>query len=82
MSNTPQNPSNGFMTDLIPPGKRKIAYALFGLVGFLLGALVVAYASINQELPPTWLIVATAVYNFSVPFFSALAGGNVSSEGE
>jgi hypothetical protein len=72
----PNQPRTNFLEDLIPATQRKRVYALYGLVGFLLGALALAYAAVSQELPPTWVIISVVIYNFASPFFSALATAN------
>lgn len=79
---TPNQPSTNFLEDLIPSASRKRVYALFGLVGFLLAAIMVAMMAVTEELPPVWLIVSVTVYNFSTPFFSALATANAVPTGE
>lgn len=73
---SPNQPRTNFLVDLIPATQRKRAYAVHGLVGFLIGALFLAVAAIQQGLPPNWLIIAVVVYNFSSPFFNALATAN------
>jgi len=76
----PIQPPENILTDLVPVNKRKRVYAAFGLVGFLIGALVVGFfaakGEVSAEALPTWLVVAIAVYGFATPFFSKLARDN------
>ena len=87
MSNNlvPIQPSEGLLTDLVPVTHRKRVYALFGLVGLLLGATFVGFLAANDmklEAIPQWLTVAVAVYLFLTPFFSKLATDNAVPVGE
>lgn len=47
----------------IPEKYRGVAYAVFGVVGVVLGATGVGFAAASAALP-TWYVVATAVYAF------------------
>lgn len=81
----PIQPSEGFLTDLVPVTQRKRVYALFGLVGFILGCIFVGFLAAvrgNIEDIPSWIIVANAVYLFATPFFSKLARDNAVPVGE
>lgn len=49
--------------DIIPAAHRKIAYAVFALIGVVLGAVQVGYGAAEAG-QPTWLTVALAVYAF------------------
>lgn len=61
---------------IIPTARgRKIAYAIFAAVSFVVGNAVVFYAATSSSIP-IWLIGATAVITNSAPAFSALAIAN------
>lgn len=49
--------------DIIPPNVRKPAYAIYALLGVVIGATQVGFASAEAG-QPTWLTVALAVYAF------------------
>lgn len=53
-----------FLDDIIPAAARKKVYAVFALIGVILGAVQVAYASIASSGQPAWLTAALAVYAF------------------
>lgn len=53
-----------FLTDIIPASKRRLAYGIFSLLGVLLGAVQVGYASVSSADQPAWLTAALAVYAF------------------
>lgn len=46
------------------PALRRKLYAVYGVIGFLLGSGVVGIAAAEQS-QPTWLIVALAVYTYT-----------------
>lgn len=61
---------------IIPTARgRKIAYAIFALISFVVGNAVVFFAATSSTIP-VWLIGATAVITNSAPAFSALAIAN------
>lgn len=61
---------------IIPsPQGRKIAYAVYGLVSFVVGNTVVFYAATQMDVP-TWLIGVVAVVNNCAPLFGAVAIAN------
>lgn len=67
---------------IIPTVKgRKIAYAVFALISFIVGNAVVFCAATNGDVP-VWLIGLTAVVTNSAPAFSALAIANASKPEE
>lgn len=51
------------LTDILSPAARKTAYTIAAVVGVLLGAVQVGFASAEAG-QPTWLTVALAVYAF------------------
>jgi protein-S-isoprenylcysteine O-methyltransferase Ste14 len=67
-----------YLEDLLNPKQRKVFYAVFGLVGVLLGALAVGFAA--AATVPVWLTTATAVYAFLGGAFGATAQANTPSE--
>jgi hypothetical protein len=61
---------------IIPSAKgRKIAYAVFSLVSFLVGNAAIYIAATTGQAPE-WLIGATAVVNNIAPIFGAVAIAN------
>lgn len=51
------------LTDVLSPAHRKVAYAVFAVLGVALGAVQVGFLSAEAG-QPTWLTVALAVYGF------------------
>ena len=51
------------MKDIIPSAYRHRVYAIFATLGVLLGAVQVAFASLELG-QPSWLTAALAVYGF------------------
>lgn len=73
MDNENVNPTLGVV---IPsPTGRKVAYAIYGLISFIVGNTVVFYAATQMDVP-TWLIGAVAVVNNIAPVFGAVAIAN------
>lgn len=68
-----------YLEDLIPPKHRKKAYALFGLLGVLIGATFVGFAAAAVAVP-TWLKVVAAVYAFVGGPVGAVANANTPSQ--
>ncbi len=64
------------LQNIIPPRARVILYSIYGYIGILGGAVVVAFTSVNEN--PRWLIIGTGVYLFLGKPLSQLAGDNVS----
>lgn len=62
------------LTDIIPAVARKKIYAIYALVGVVLGALQVAYLNIAGQ--PQWLTVALAVFGFLGTALGATAASN------
>jgi hypothetical protein len=62
------------LTDILPAAARKKVYAIYALVGVVLGALQVAYLNIAGQ--PQWLTVALAVYGFLGTALGATAASN------
>ena len=61
--------------ELLPAHWRKPLYALYALVGIILGGTQVGYAAADAG-QPTWLIVALAVYAFVGGAFGLTAAAN------
>ena len=51
------------LTDIFPPETRSKIYWVFALIGLIIGAIQVGFASVDVG-QPTWLTVALAVYAF------------------
>ena len=64
------------LTDILPAGYRKVAYAVVALIGLILGAIQVAYGAASAG-QPTWLTVALAVYAFVGGALGLTARANV-----
>ena len=62
---------------LIPPNVRRWVYAIYGLVGLILGAISAAYGALGDSAPD-WLRIVLAVYAFVGTAIGATAGSNVS----
>ena len=59
------------LVDIIPPELRKPIYAVYAVIGVVLGALQVAL-----DPDPSWLITSLAVYTFIGGAIGALASAN------
>ena len=51
------------LEDIVPAETRKKAYAVYALIGVVLGAIQVGYGAASAG-QPTWLGVSLAVYSF------------------
>ena len=51
------------LTDILSPAHRKVAYAIFAVLGVALGAAQVGFLAAEAG-QPMWLTVALAVYTF------------------
>lgn len=70
------------LTDVIPAKARKYVYALWALVGLVLGAIQVYVAAQPDPTQPGWLNGALAVFAFVSTAIGATAASNVTgSEG-
>lgn len=63
------------LTDILPANARKTLYAVYALVGVVLGAIQVAYLNIDGQ--PEWLTVALAVFGFLGTALGATAASNI-----
>lgn len=63
------------LKDIIPPKLRKPAYAIYALLGLLIGSIQVGYLAAEAAIP-TWLIVAWTVYGFVGGPIGAVASSN------
>lgn len=75
---TPTPATSNPLYDLIPAKSRRTTYAIFALVGLIMGAVQVGFFAVDPDLP-TWLNVTIIVYNFLALPFGALAASNVPS---
>lgn len=64
------------MSNLIPAHRRQQVYAVFAVVGVILGATQVGYAAAEQS-QPVWLTVALAVFGFLSGAVGYVAASNV-----
>jgi hypothetical protein len=72
----PETPNENPLADAILNAKtRSVVYALFGMIGLVLGAIAIALIAVDKA--PQWYVITAAVYNFLSPFFSGLARSNV-----
>lgn len=78
MPATPTPATSNPLYDLIPAKSRRTTYAVFGLLGLILGAVQIAFLAVDPNLP-TALNVCILVYNFFALPFGALAASNVPS---
>ena len=62
------------LVDIIPPELRKPIYAVYAVIGVVLGALQVAL-----DPDPSWLITSLAVYTFLGGAIGALASANTNA---
>jgi len=51
------------LTDILTPAHRKLVYAVYALLGVVVGAIQVAYVAAEAG-QPVWLNVSLAVYGF------------------
>ncbi|WP_152203648.1 hypothetical protein [Georgenia thermotolerans] len=63
------------LTDILSPAHRKVFYAVYAFIGVVLGAVQVAYATVNAGQPVA-LTVALAVYAFLGTALGATAASN------
>lgn len=61
--------------NLIPAKGRAILYALYQILGVVVGSIAVAFLAINRQ-NPEWFAVAIAVYGYLGGVFGKLAGDN------
>lgn len=69
---------NDFLTS-IPAGARKVVYAVFSLLGLVLGAVQVGFATATDG-QPVWLTTALAVYAFLGGALGFTARANVGDD--
>jgi hypothetical protein len=68
-----------YLEDLLTPKQRKVFYAVFGLLGVLLGATLAGFATAGVATPVA-LKVALGVYAFLGSAFGATAVANTPSQ--
>lgn len=68
------------LKDILPPEKRKLFYAIFALVGVVLGATTVGFTAAGVAVPAA-VKVALAVYGFLGGAFGATATANTPLHG-
>lgn len=66
------------LTDILPPRARQAVYAVYALIGVILGAIQVAYLNVAGQ--PTWLTVALAVFGFIGTALGATAASNITAK--
>lgn len=66
------------LTDILPAATRKRVYAVYALVGVVLGAVQVAYLNLAGQ--PQWLTVALAVYGFLGTALGVTAAANTDTQ--
>lgn len=64
------------LTDILPASTRKTVYALYAVVGVVLGAVQVAYSASSSLGQPEWLNIALAVFGFVGTAIGAVAASN------
>lgn len=62
-------------TDLLPVKGRAILYAIYQVLGVVVGSIAVAFLAINRQ-NPEWFAIAIAVYGYLGGVFGKLAGDN------
>ena len=62
-------------TDLLPAKARKILYAAYGSIGYVIGSIAAAFLAIGHQ-NPQWFAIAIAVYAYLAGPFGKLAGDN------
>lgn len=67
------------LTDILTPEVRKPIYAIYAILGVLLGATQVAYAAAEAG-QPVWLTVALAVFAFVGTALGFTAAANTPTE--
>lgn len=67
------------LRDILPAAQRKAVYALYVVIGVLIGALQVGYTAVPGADQPTWLTVALAVYAYVGVAVGATAASNTTS---
>lgn len=72
---THANQPNNIGNIISDPGTRKAIYAVYAVIGFVIGAIQVGWAAAELG-QPVWLTVALAVYGFSGAAFGGLAVTN------
>jgi ABC-type xylose transport system permease subunit len=64
------------LKDIIPAAWRQIVYAVYAVIGFIIGGVQVAYATAGEG-QPEWLLVALAVLAYAGVALGIVAGSNV-----
>lgn len=52
------------LNDILTPTIRRVIYAVYAIVGLVLGAVQVGVTAVPDGAQPAWLTVALAVYAF------------------
>lgn len=65
------------LTDILTPSARKLVYVLYVVVGFIVGGVQVAYASIPDQDTPTALTVAINVLAYAGIGLGLTAASNI-----
>ena len=67
------------LKDILPPKLRKPIYAIYAIVGFIVGCIQVGFSAAEMG-HPVWLTVAWAVYGFSGSAIGVVASANTNEE--
>lgn len=67
------------LKDILPPTLRKPIYAIYAIVGFVVGCIQVGFSAAEVG-HPVWLTVAWAVYGFSGSAIGVVASANTDEE--
>lgn len=65
------------LTNLAPAQVREKIYWAYAVVGAIIGAIQVAYVTVDASVTPNWLKVVIAVYAYLGIAMGATAGSNV-----
>lgn len=71
---------SNLLVDVLSAEHRKVVYAVYALVGLVVGAFQVGYGAVDAAVP-AWLKVTLAVYAFVGTAIGATAASNVKTPG-
>lgn len=66
------------LTDIIPASSRKVVYAIFAVIGFVVGQIGVGFV-IGQVVPPLWYLITAAVVSNLGVAIGATAASNINA---
>lgn len=64
------------LKDILPAQYRKVVYSVYAVLGFLIGATQVGFATAGED-QPVWLLVALSVLGYTGVALGVVAGSNV-----